>query len=96
MLAVNWPPHAPADGTGDAFELVQLLVRHLAGGVHADALEHVDDGDVLALELAGQDRAAVHEHGRHVEAQHRHHHAGQRLVAAGDADHARRSNGRAW
>ena len=69
-----------------ALEIVQLLVRHLAGRVHADAFEHVDDGDVAALESAGQDRAAVHEDGRHVEAQHRHHDAGQRLVAAGDAD----------
>ena len=73
-------------GAGDAFELVQVLVAHVAGGVPADGLEHVDHGDVAALELAGQDRAAIHEDARHVQPQHRHHHAGQRLVAAGEAD----------
>ena len=46
VLAVNWPPQEPADGTGDAFQLVQVLVAHLAGAVLADAFEHIDDGDV--------------------------------------------------
>ena len=50
VLAVNCPPQAPADGTGDAFQLVQLRVRHLAGGVLADRLEHVDHGHVAVLE----------------------------------------------
>ncbi len=86
MLAVNWPPQAPGAGTGDALELVQLLRRHPPRRMHADALEDVDDGHVAAVELAGQDRAAVHEHRRHVQAQHGHHRAGQALVAAGDAD----------
>ena len=72
--------------TGHALELVQLSVGHVAGRMHADALEHVLHGHVVALVSAGQDRAAVHEDGRHVEAQHRHHGAGQALVAAGDAD----------
>ena len=43
----------------------------------------------------GRMRAAIHEHAGHVQPQHRHHHAGQRLVAAGEARPARRSNGRA-
>ena len=71
---------------GDALELVQFRVRHAPGRMHADAFEHVDDGYVAPLELAGQDRAAVEKYGGHVEAQHGHHDAGQRLVAAGDAD----------
>ena len=73
--------------TGGALELMQIRVRHLAGGVLANGLEDVDHRHVLALELAGQDRAAVHEHRRHVEAQHGHHHAGQRFVAAGKPHH---------
>ena len=52
----------------------------------ADGLEHVLHGDRLALEGAGQDRAAIDEDRRHVEPAHRHHHAGQRLVAAGEPD----------
>ena len=72
--------------TGDAFQLVQVLAAHLAGAVGADRLEHVLNGDVPALVPAGQDRAAIHEDAGHVEADHRHHHAGQRLVAAGQTD----------
>ena len=66
---------------------MEVRIGELAGGMHADALEDVDDGDVLAAELARQDRAAIHEHRRHVEPQHRHHHARQRLVATGQGDH---------
>ena len=54
--------------------------------MHADAFENIDNGHVAALELAGQNGAAVHKHGSHVEAQHRHHDTGQALVAAGNAD----------
>ena len=73
-------------GAGDAFERVQVRVRHGASAVPPDRLEHVDHGDVAALVGAGQDRAAIHEHAGDVEADHRHHHPGQRLVAAGEAD----------
>jgi hypothetical protein len=52
----------------------------------ADRLKHVLHGDRLALEGAGQDGTAINEDRRHVEAAHGHHHAGQRLVAAGHAD----------
>ncbi len=80
----------PAAGAGrragDAFQLVQVGVAHVAGGVLAHRLEHVDHRHVAALEAAWQDGAAIHEHGWHVQAQHGHHHAGQRLVAAGQAD----------
>ena len=40
-------------------EVVQLLGRHLADGVHADAFEHVDHGHVTALEAAGQQERAL-------------------------------------
>ncbi len=65
---------------------LQVLIGHLADRVLADRFEHVLHRDRLALERAGQDRAAVDEDGRHVEPAHRHHHAGQRFVAAGEPD----------
>ena len=86
VLAVNCPPQAPALGQADAFQLVQLLVGHGPGGVAADGLEDVDDGDVAVLEAARQDAAAVHEDGGDVEAEHRHHHAGEAFVAPGETD----------
>jgi hypothetical protein len=49
----------------------------------ADRLEHILHGDLAAAIAAGQDRTAIDEDRRHVEAHHGHHHAGQRLVAAG-------------
>ena len=52
----------------------------------ADRLEHVLHRDLLATEIAGKDRAAIDEDRRHVEADHRHHHARQGLVAAGETD----------
>ena len=73
-------------GAGDALELVEILARHVADRMLADRLEEVLHRDLLAAEIARQDRAAVDEDRGHVEAQHRHHHAGQRLVAAGEAD----------
>ncbi len=72
--------------TRHAFQFVQFGVRHLAGGVLADRLEHINHGHVAVLEPAGQDRAAIHEHAGDVQPQHRHHHARQRLVAARQAD----------
>ena len=41
VLAVNWPPHAPAPGQARVLDLVQLLERDLAGPVRADRLEDV-------------------------------------------------------
>ena len=41
VLAVNWPPQEPADGQATCFELVEVLVAHLADRMHADRLEHV-------------------------------------------------------
>ena len=72
--------------TRHPFDFVQILVGHFADRVLADRLEHVLDGDLLAPEIAGQDRAAIDEDRRHIEAQHRHHHTGQGLVAAREPD----------
>ena len=49
VLAVNWPPQAPAPGLAHVLELAQLLVGHLARGVGADRLE-----DVLDRHVAGR------------------------------------------
>ena len=46
VLAVNWPPHAPAPGQAAVSSCVQLLGVDLARGVRADRLEHVLDRDV--------------------------------------------------
>ena len=46
VLAVNWPPQAPAPGARDALERVHLLVGHRAGGARADRLEDVLDRHV--------------------------------------------------
>ena len=73
-------------GARDLFHRVQLADRAGAGSEAAHDLEHVDDGDVLVVEAAGQDRAAVDEDAGDVEPEHRHHHAGQRLVATREAD----------
>ena len=73
-------------GACDLFERSQLMKRAIASGELAHRLEDVDDGDVLVLEAAGQDRAAIDEDAGHVETEHRHHHARERFVAAGEAD----------
>ena len=86
VLAVNWPPAGAGRGAGDQLQFAQILVVPVAGGVLADAFEDIDDRHVLAAVAAGQDRAAVDEHRRHVEPAHRHHHARQALVAAGERD----------
>ena len=54
VLAVNWPPQAPAPGQASSSSSRELLVGHLAGGVGADGLEDVLDRDVVAVEAAGR------------------------------------------
>ena len=71
---------------GVLLQRVEIGVGHRADRMLADGFVNVLDGDRLALEGAGQDRAAIDEDRRHVEPAHRHHHARLRLVAAGDAD----------
>ena len=80
----------PAAGAGAGadhpLQLVQVRVAHLAGGVGADRLEELDDGDVAALEAPRQDRAAVEDHAGDVEADQAHRGARDGLVA-GDERH---------
>jgi hypothetical protein len=87
VFAVNCPPQEPADGQATQFEFVQVLVAHAADAVGADTLEHVDNRHIPAAVASRKYRAPVQEHGWHVEPDHRHHDAWQRLVAAGNADH---------
>ena len=86
MLAVNWPPQAPAPG-GDLLERVQFLVAHAPRGVCADGLEDLLDRDLGAVEVARADGAAIEHQRRHVQAGEGHDAAGNRLVAAGDGEH---------
>ena len=71
VLAVNWPPQAPAPGAGHRFDLVELLEADLAGPVGTDGL--VDADDVLGLALVGArvDRAVVEDDAGDVEARRR-------------------------
>ena len=80
---------------GRGLDVVEVLVGDLAGGVRADGLEDILDRDVLALVVAGRDRAAVEHHAGDVQPRERHHGAGDRLVAARTGDQARRRGGRA-
>ena len=86
VLAVNWPPQAPAPGLATPSSSCRSLVAHLAGRVRADGLEDLLDRDVVPSETPGRDRAAVEHHGGHVEARERHDGAGDRLVAAREGD----------
>ena len=95
VLAVNWPPQAPAPGQAWSSRSRSSRVAHLAGRVRADRLEHVLDRDVVALERARRDRAAVEHDAREVQPRQRHQRAGDRLVAAAQHHHARRGDGRA-
>ena len=73
-------------GAGDALELVQFLVAHVAGVVGAHRLEDVEDGHVAAVPVAGGDRAAVEDDRGDVEAGERHRAARDRLVAGAEGD----------
>jgi len=66
----------------DALDLIEIGVGHRSHGVFAHGLKHVLHCDLLTTEIAGKDRAAIDENRGHVEPHHRHHHAGQGLVAA--------------
>ena len=66
-----------------AFKLAQGLKAHLASRVLTHALEHVQNGDILALPAARQNGAAIQKHAGDIKAQHGHHHARQALVTTG-------------
>ena len=67
---------------------VELLVGDGAALVRADGLPDVQDRHRRAAVHARRHRAGVEDEAGHVEAQHRHHRAGRRLVAADEADEA--------
>src|SRR5205085_5180706 len=69
-----------------ALELGELALLHVAREHGAHALIRVEHGDVPPAPAARKRRAAVDEYRRHIEPHHRHHHARERLVAAGEAD----------
>ena len=71
-----------------ALELRELVERHSPRRMSADRLVDVLDRDVAAPEAPRSDRPSVGEHRRQVEPDHRHHHPGQGLVAAGDGHEA--------
>ena len=67
-------------------QVAEILQAHLPGRMLAYAFEHVLHGHIATLPTPGKDGAAIDEHAGHIEPQHGHHHARQRLVAPGDAD----------
>ncbi len=69
-------------GAGGAFQCMQFLGGHAAGGSLPHGLEHILDGDVAILESSGGDRSAIENQSRHVEAGQRHGGGGNGLVAA--------------
>ena len=64
----------------------QVILLHVSGEHRPDRLIGIEHGDIASLPFPGQRGAAVDEHRRQIESHHRHHHAGQRLVAAGEGD----------
>ena len=88
VFAVNWPPHAPAPGHATSSSARSSLSVIAPRRARAHRLEHVLDGDVLAAEVAGHDRAAVQHQAGHVQARQRHHRPGDGLVAARQRDDA--------
>ncbi|MBG9885311.1 hypothetical protein ABE10_01650, partial [Bacillus toyonensis] len=78
-------------GSEGTFDALQVLLAHASGTTRADALEGVDDRDVLLgavreLDPARGDRAGVEEDAGEAEASARHQHPRDGLVAAGEKD----------
>ena len=73
-------------GTGFVFEFAELLDGHLAGSAGADGFEDVQNGDVAAVVVSGENRAAVERKRRDIQARESHHGAGDGLIAAADRD----------
>ncbi len=59
VLAVNWPPHAPAPGQAWFSMSSSSASEILPRGVRAHGFEDVLNGDVVTLIAAGKDGAAV-------------------------------------
>ena len=63
VLAVNMPAHEPSDGQAARSMASSSASSICAAAAGADRLEDVLDRDVATVVVAGQDRAAVEEHG---------------------------------
>ncbi len=74
--------------TGCGFDGFEAGVVELADGVRANRFEDILDGQILSVEMAGRDGAAVEHERGDIEPCERHHSAGHVLVAAGDGDEA--------
>ena len=48
VLAVNWPPQAPAPGQAALLDLLSSRIVKRAGAVRADRFEHFLDGNLFA------------------------------------------------
>ncbi len=64
VLAVNWPPHAPAPGHATPSSSCTSSSAHRPGRVRTDRLEDVLDRHVAPAEAARRDRAAVEDEAR--------------------------------
>ena len=53
VLAVNWPPQAPAEGQATRSRMSSAASAEVAALVPADRLEHVLHGEVAVGEVAG-------------------------------------------
>ena len=69
-------------GTGHLFERMDFFNGAGAGGIFPDDFKHIDNRHITVLIAARKDRSAIDEDRWHIEPQHRHHHAGERLVTA--------------
>ena len=88
VLAVNWPPQAPAPGqaTSSSARSSASVIRPAAQAPTASNTSWIVT--CLPLEDPGHDRPAVEHQPRHVEARQGHHRPGDRLVAARERHHA--------
>ena len=88
VLAVNWPPQAPAPGqaTSSSSCTSSSVIVPAARAPTASNTSWIVTS--LAAEAAGRDRAVVEDEAGDVEPRERHHRAGDRLVAADEADEA--------
>jgi hypothetical protein len=64
------------------FDILQLRIGDAAGGARADSLEHILHGEILAVQLAGHDRAAIEHQARYIEAKQRHRCSWNGLIAS--------------
>ena len=86
VLAVNWPPQAPALGQATHSSSCSSSSDMLPAACWPTASNTSTTVTSRPLNFPGRIEPPYMKTRRHVEAQHRHHHAGQRLVAAGEAD----------